>query len=140
MNTVRVACCVIAVTCALGLGVFRTNAFGALPPKCKAADHLLVLSATPDARLVSASHVSVDDVAHVTCRNIVGYDGPAYVFDLDHHLGLQMLPSAAEYVRDQFAAISGPVTLEHTVRGDFVPYRSFSDAARAKIVAELAGV
>lgn len=135
MNRARA---ILAVACVLWASLLTAHSFGAQTVhKCKHATHLRVVAAKLDAKLIDAPKVSISNVDHAACRNYPTYDGPASVFVLGDRSGLQLLPDAAAYVKGAFGAFSGPVTVEHTVGGVFVPYRSFSDAARAKVEAEL---
>ena len=107
---------------------------------CKDASHLSVKVAPGNATLVNAADVIVvkQQRPTPTCVNDRAYAGSLYVFVIKGKSGLRMLPSGATFVRQQFAAKAGHgVELDHTFNGVFVDFRDFTDAARAKVVAEL---
>lgn len=125
----------IVIACApLSIGLIHA---GADVPKCKAPAHLSVTAAAAGASALDAKHVSIVRVASGSCKNAPTYTGPLYVFEINGRAGMQLFPSGAAYVREQFAARSGSVTLDHTVQKVLSAYRTFDDGARAKVAAEL---
>lgn len=124
---------------ALGGYAFTLKSFAAeTEPKCKHSAHLHVEIAAQGSKALAPKNVFAESIEPGSCRNEPTYAGTVYVIVTRGKLGMRLYPEAAVYVRDQFAALAGhSVTIEHTVDGQFVAYRAFDDAARAKLVVQL---